>query len=290
MKKILLLFVVLISAQYAKPQLFWEVTGKGIKKSYIFGTNHLVSAKFLASVPDVYKAYNSTQTVVGEILMSTANLADTIMQYAAMPQGVTCKDLLSPQDYYFADSVLQKNLSITLSSLAQLKPAMISTIYTQWLFEKMFGENEEYLDSYFQRVAENTGKEVLALETVLEQSRLLFGSQTVEEQAKMLVETLKDSTKAVDEIRQLVADYKSGNLNLLLEYFENDTTDFLTPEAKRQFTDNRNKIWADKLSNIFKQKSAFVAVGALHLAGKNGLIELLRKRGFNLKTVKTGKK
>jgi uncharacterized protein YbaP (TraB family) len=139
-------------------------------------------------------------------------------------------------------------------------------------------------------VAENTGKQVWALETVSEQSRLLFGSQTIEEQAKMLVETLKDSTKAVDEINQLVAGYKSGNLNLLLEYFENDTTDFLTPEAKRQFTDIRNKVWADRLSNIFRQKSAFVAVGALHLAGKNGLIELLKKRGFNLKPVKTGKK
>ena len=275
-------FTVIFSA---KSQLLWEISGNGAKKSYILGTHHLVSADFLDSVQNVYKAYNSSQIVVGEILLSAKNISDTIMAYATMPKGTSLSEMLSKQEFEQIDVALQNTLFIPLENITTLKPAMISAMYVQAIFEKLFKKKDEFLlDSYFQHIAEMSEKKVLALESATEQSVLLFGNQSLERQKELLLATIQDSAKLAQEIIQTVKLYKDGNLDAIYSEYINDTGKTApTLREKHDLLDSRNEKWAKKISEIIKKESAFIVVGALHLPAENGLLNLLKKAGYKVK-------
>jgi len=285
MKKIFCVIFSLSAMLPAKSQLLWEISGNGAKKSYIFGTNHLVSADFLDSVPNVYKAYNSTQVVVGEVLMNAKNISDTIMAYAKMPKEVLQSQFWTEEEFAKIDAALQNTLFLSLKDVAMLKPAMISAMYVQAVYEKIFKKKDDFLlDSYFQHVAEMSGKKVLALESITEQVALLYDSQTLERQKEMLLATIQDSAQLVQDIKNIVSIYKSGNLDLLYSEYINDTSETaLTLREKHNFLDKRNAKWVKKIAEIVKKESAFIAVGALHLPSENGLIALLKKAGYKVK-------
>ena len=287
MKKIFCVILSFSAIFPAKSQLLWEISGKGAKKSYIFGTNHLVSSDFLDSVPNVYKHYNSSQVVVGEIFVSEKNLSDSIMAYAAMPKEILQSEFWTAEEFSQIDVALQNTLFLSFKDVATLKPAMISAMYVQAVYEKIFKKKDDFLlDSYFQHVAEMSDKKVIALESATEQAALLFGSQTLERQKEIFLATIQDSAKLAQDIKNIVSIYKSGNLDYLYSEYINDTSaTALTLREKHDFLDNRNAKWAKKIAEIIKKDSAFIAVGALHLPGKNGLIALLKKAGYKVKKV-----
>jgi len=284
MKKIFCVIFSLSAMFPAKSQLLWEISGKGVKKSYIFGTNHLVSADFLDSVPNVYKAFNSTQVVVGEILMSAKNISDTIMAYATLPKEIVQSELWTDDEFSQIDAALQNTLFLSLKDVITLKPSMIAAMYVQAVYEKIFKKQEDFLlDSYFQHVAEMSEKRVIPLESATEQALLLFDNQPLERQKEILLATIQDSVQLVKDIKKIVSIYKSGNIDLLYSEYINGTTETApTLSERRDFLDNRNIKWAKKIAEIIKKDSAFIAVGALHLASENGLIALLKKMGYKV--------
>jgi hypothetical protein len=84
----------------AQAQLLWEVSGNKLKQpSYIFGTHHLVPSEFLDSVPEVYKCFNRSETIVSELVLSAVDAGSAIMKAAMLPQGESIKNLLSKEDY-----------------------------------------------------------------------------------------------------------------------------------------------------------------------------------------------
>ena len=287
MKKLFCVIFSLSAMLSAKSQLLWEISGNGAKKSYIFGTNHLVSADFLDSVPNVYKAYNSSQVTVGEILMSAKNISDTIIAYATMPKEILQSEFWTEEEFAKIDAALQSTLFLSFKDVAMLKPAMISAMYVQAIYEEIFKKKEDFLiDTYFQHVAEMSGKKVLALESATEQAALLYGNQTLERQKEILLATIQDSAQLAQDIKKIVSIYKSGDIDLLYSEYINDTSETaLTLREKHDFLDDRNTRWAKKIAEIIKNNSAFIAVGALHLPSENGLIALLKKAGFKVKKI-----
>ena len=285
MKKVFFIILLLSSICFANGQLLWEISGKGIKKSYIFGTNHLVSADFLDSMPNVYAAYNSSQIVVGEVLLSAKNISDTIIAYASLPKNISQNELWTEEEFAEIDVALQNTLFFSLKDVAMFKPSIISAMYMQAVYEKIYKKKEDFLiDTYFQHIAEMSEKEVTALESVTEQSALLFGNQTLNRQKEILLATIRDSATLVQDIKKTVNLYKNGNIDLLYSEYINDTSKIaLTLQEKHDLLDNRNIKWAKKIAEITKKKSAFIAVGALHLSGENGLIALLKKMGYKVK-------
>jgi uncharacterized protein YbaP (TraB family) len=291
MKKIFLLTSIIFTVFYAKSQLLWEISGNGVKKSYIFGTNHLVSSDFLDSIPNVFKAYNSCKTVVGEVLLNAKNISDTIMAYAVLPKGTVLKNLFTDEECSIVDKALKNTLFLSLQDVSTLKPAMILAMYEQTIYEKVVKKRGDFqLDSYFQQVAEMQGKKVTALENATEQAALLFGNQTLERQTEIFVATVQDSAKLVEDIKKIVDLYKKGNIDLLYAEYMSDTGKIApTLRERHALLDSRNANWSKKISELIKKNSAFIAVGALHLSGENGLITLLKKDGYKVKPYEKAK-
>ncbi len=292
MKRYLLfLFFGIVFCGSANAQLLWEISGNGLRqKSYLFGTHHLVPVSFLDSVHGVYKAFNSCRAVVGEVVVNDPTMLKRITDAAKMPAYTNMRNLFSEADYAKVDSALKSVLNMGLTELALLKPTMISNLYTMAYYQREFPNtnNDWQLDSFFQQIAAEKNVPIFGLETIDEQIALLYNSQTLERQAFLLVGLVESSDeKTIEEIQQINRLYKKGDLDGLLSLYENDTTKYaLTQQEKFGLLGDRNFAWMQKLPKMLDERACFVAVGALHLAGNDGLIALLRRAGYKVKAVK----
>jgi uncharacterized protein len=284
-KKILILFLLILSLSVVQAQLLWKVTGNGLKHpSYLFGTHHLISIQYLDSVPGLYKAFNQCETVIGEMVMNNIDATAKIQQAAVMPKYIRINDLLNDEEYKLVDTELKSVLKFGLKDVSILNPSLILTMYEMEIYKKLTGfKDESQSDSYFQLVATEKGKNVIGLETIDQQISFLFGNESFERQANILVETIRKKDSVLLEMLQLNRLYKAGKLEELINLSKGKgNISDMTPEEYAKLVDNRNADWVSKLPTHFNESSCFVAVGAMHLGGKKGLIKLLEKEGYKV--------
>lgn len=289
MKKNILVFLsIILSLSAVQAQLLWKVTGKGLKHpSYLFGTHHLIPIQFLDSVPGLYKAFNECDDVVGEIVLNNIDATSKIKQAAIMPDHKTIKDLLNDDDYKLTDNELKSVLKFGLKDVSIMNPSLILSMYEMEIYKKLTGFTEnKQSDSYFQTVAAEKGKKVIGLETVEQQIAVLFGNGSLKRQAEVLVETIKQKDNILNEMIQLNKLYKEGKIDTLIELSKGkDNITDMTEEEYTNLVDNRNAQWLAKLPVYFKESSCFVAVGAMHLGGKKGLVKQLQKAGYKVTAI-----
>lgn len=287
-KKAGLVFSFLLFICITQAQLLWKISGNGLKTpSYLFGTHHLIPIQFLDSVPGLYKAFNNCDIVVGEMVMNTIDATAKIQTAAIMPDHIKIKDLLNDSDYVLVDSELKSALKFGLKELSIMNPTMILTMYEMEIFKKATEYTDDnQSDSYFQLVAAEKGKKVVGLETIDQQIEVLFGNGSLQRQADILVESIRQKDSILTEIKKVNKLYKEGKINELLELSNRrgNVID-MTDEEFEKLVDKRNINWINQLPNLMKESSCFIAVGAMHLGGKNGLIKLLEKEGYKVKAV-----
>lgn len=268
-------------------QLLWRIDGNGLAQaSYLFGTHHLIPAEFLENVPGVFQAFRATETVIGEMVLYNIEASEKIMQASRLPVGITMESLLSADDWAIVDLELQRTLRMGLRELALLRPNMINTLYTIELFGQFTdAAGDIKLDSYFQILAIQENKRILGLETVEQQLEALFGS-SLQREAEMLVKTVQMREEVIAGIKELNRLYKAGEIEKLYQFSQNSNspTAFTAEEAARLNSD-RNQRWAQILPDLMRESPSFIAVGALHLGGEQGLINLLRQQGFRVSPV-----
>lgn len=287
-KKVAFLFVFLISISFLQAQLLWKITGNGLKKpSYLFGTHHLIPIDFLDSVPGLFRAFNSCENVVGEMVMNNVDAMGRIQQAAMMPKHIKMKDLFNESEYELVDAELKSTLRFGLKELAMMNPALIVTMYETELYKKQFGfTDNSQTDSYFQLVAAEKGMKVVGLESIDQQIAILFGNTSFQRQADILVETVMNKDSIMQDMKQLNDLYKAGKTDELarLAQKREKVTDMTDAEYAR-LVDDRNAEWLTRLPALMNEAPNFIAVGALHLGGEKGLVKLLQKAGYKVKEV-----
>lgn len=274
--------------------LLWKVSGKDLTKpSYILGTHHLAHVSIVDSISGLREAIESTEQTVGELLMSDMTAMQTQLQQAAMmPTGESYKNLLSADDYTKLDEGLKAMIGVGMDQLGQFKPGMISMIYTITLYTKLYPEfnpmSHEAIDSYVQRVATEKAKPVLGLETIEDQIFALFEAEPLKDQAESLVCAISTADKAKESLDKLNKFYQSGQLTEMynLAFNNPDEPCKVSQTQQNALNKDRNDKWLKKLPLIMKEKSSLIAVGALHLAEKEGLLNQLSKMGYKVEAVK----
>ena len=123
---------------------------------------------------------------------------------------------------------------------------------------------------------------MVGLETVEEQMKLLFTDIPLERQAKMLADYVTDSVKSYKETRMMVDAYKEGNLNTLYELMLSSNFNNAESDALLK---TRNEAWLTQLPDLMRAYPRLVAVGALHLAGPDGLVYRLKQLGYHVEPV-----
>ena len=275
--------------------LLWKISGKGLKTpSFVFGTHHLIRSSFADSVPHFWDAFNSTSQAVGEMVLDNMpDMQTKMMQVAMLPEGMSYSEMLSQEEYTALDEKVKQLLGVGMDQLGVLHPALISVTAMAQVYAKYDTEfvSKDHLsiDELVQNAAKEKGNTIIGLETIEEQIDVLFNSEPIETQAKSLACMFGNFESALEGIISLLTKYYiAGKLNEM-DILHNTTEESHCPistNAQNALVKNRNDNWLKKLPAIMHERPSFIAVGALHLAGEEGLLFQLDKMGYTVEAVK----
>ena len=292
MKKLLIILVVVFTAVQVNAQLLWKVSGKDCyKPSYLFGTIHLETGEYIDSVPGLNEAIESVDAIYGEIYSETLLGNETmkkIMKDAVAPPDSTIDKLLTKEEYNVVDSVVRVYMMglIGLDNLKMLKPAVVYEQLNVLQMQKCFPQAldpSNSLDMAIQNRGMKLGKHVDGLESVDAQIKALF-SAPLADQAQDLVDFCrKDNT--IDQYgKQLCDAYHAQDLPAI-ERIIFDPEMGMSEDEMETVAYERNRNWMEKIEMTLPVQSVLIAVGAAHLLGPQGLIQLLRDSGYTVEPV-----
>jgi len=267
------------NAQKLDNSLLWKISGNGLTKpSYLFGTVHITCDATLSS--NVKTALDATNQLYLELDMDDPNMQAEMMSGAIMKDEVTMTSLLSPEDFKIVDEFIKTNIGASLSIVDKFKPFLISAM----LMPKMLDCPLQSIEQSLMRVTKEQSEEVYGLETFSEQLAV-FDAIPYKDQMEDLVKSAKDNmAKDKAEYAKLISAYNAQDLNKLVKFVEE--SDNKTASHDDVLIVNRNKKWISTIEQIAKEKPTFFGVGAAHLGGENGVITLLRKKGYKVEAVK----
>lgn len=292
MKKLVFTLSLILAIAFAgNSQVFYKVSGNGLAEpSYLFGTHHLAPLSIYNEMESAKAAFEQAKQVVGEIDMTgdQMEMAMKMQPFMMAPTDSTLTKVIPADKFAEADEQFKKLLPMPGISLAQFDPLkpMVATqqVSMVMIMQNMQGYNpNEQLDSYFQVQGVKAGKKIVPLETVEQQAELLFCYISIADQADALLKLLAEPEDVVEEAKKLNEAYFKQDLVALYELTKEEDEH---PEFFEKLLNDRNADWMTKLPAIMEAGSSFIAVGCLHLAGEHGLVEQLRKLGYEVEAVK----
>jgi hypothetical protein len=273
------LCIIGVSAQKLENSNLWKIEGKGLAEaSYLFGTMHITCDASLSS--KITKALDETDQLVLELDMDDPQLQAAMMQQAMMKDGKVISEILNAEDYKALDEFLTKEIGVGLAVMNQMKPFLIQAS----LLPKMIDCPIQSFEAELMKVTHEQNEEVLGLETIQDQMKV-FDDIPYEVQLKDLVRMAKDNMSYDKEmILEMIAQYQSEDIEAMLDMMNNENYSSVA-EYQDILLDERNKKWIEKIEKYANSKPSFFGVGAGHLAGEQGVIQLLRAKGYTVTPV-----
>jgi uncharacterized protein YbaP (TraB family) len=278
-------------APTAKPFL-WRIEGQ--KPSWLYGTIHLPDDRILALPAAVTQAVDGCDRFYAEIPLDPATQVQ-MTPLLMLPEGQGLSSLLPAELYQRLDKIFAAK-GLPLSALGKLKIWAITTQVV--LIDHILDfATKQPLDMALYSRAEQAGKQVGGLETVAEQMAV-FDGLTQDEQIRMLAQTLDQidefKAKGQDPIAGMLEAYLAGDeakmLATMLETY--DPENELDRKVMKRLFFDRNQTMGGRIAEILAAKpgqSHFFAVGAGHLLGDDGMVALLRAKGFKLERIAPAK-
>ena len=258
--------------------LLWEISGKGIRPSYLFGTFHLMCREDITLSINLKDIIKNADVVYFEVDIDDMAATIAAMSFIKMKNDTTLTDLFTPNQFKKIESYFKDSLGMPLSFLKSMKPMLLQAL----LYPKMMAcENMSGMELALSQVASENKKDVLGLETFAFQASI-FDSIPYRVQAAELLKTIDSMPEMRIMLDSMLTIYKSQNLSAL-DIISSE--EFNNGNAREILLDNRNRNWVKQLQVLMNKKRLFVAVGAGHLGGKNGVIALLRKQGYIVKPI-----
>ncbi len=265
--------------------LLWKISGNGLEKpSYLFGTVHMICKDDAYLSNNLVNAIQKADRVYLEIDMD--NLFEMIgaMSKMKMKNDTTLADLMTPEEYQRIKKYFEANVSmLPFSVLETYKPLVASSLIME---SNMVCDEQVAMEQLIMAEAKKNGKKIEGLETAAYQMGI-FDSIPYKMQAQALIKgisTEDDQSDSENEFKELMKAYKEQDLNKLGDMITK-SDDGMMKQYEDVLLGNRNRNWVAKLKTLLKEKSLVIAVGAGHLPGEKGVINLLRKEGYKVTPV-----
>jgi uncharacterized protein len=274
--------------------LLWKVETQGTQPSYLFGTMHMTDPRVTALTPGAEQVFEKAGTVVietTEILDQSAMMATLARNPDLMmfTDGTTLMSLLSPADQKALEAGLAER-GISLTAVSKMKPWMLSAMVSLPACElSRKAAGAPVLDVKLAEDAKAAGKKLEGLETVVDQFKAM-ASLPMDFHLKALVDTVHLGDRINDVIETMIVLYTKGDTGTFWPLFRNVLPEEAADDAgyaafEQAMIVERNKTMVKNAQPILAAGNAFIAVGALHLPGPDGLIELLRRNGHRVTAV-----
>jgi uncharacterized protein YbaP (TraB family) len=261
----------------SQSSLLWKIEGEGIKKaSYLFGTMHLIEKEYFIFTPKLENLVKKSDQLV--------------MELAGLPNQLEALNLLKLKegsffDYFTpaqTDSILnwaKDKMKMSEESfratISKMKPFVLVQMVVQLHF---IGKTESY-ELSFEKIARDNKIEIIGLETLTEQMSI-FDNLSKDQQSEMVMEGIRNIDQTIRMTSEMEKLYTRQNVDSLFIMIQKEGGTI--SEEMTNFIDQRNKNWIPKIKALIADKKTFIAVGAGHLGGPNGVIRLLQKEGYTL--------
>lgn len=288
-----LCLIVSFSAQAQKKyqSLLWEITGNGVEKpSYLYGTMH-VSDKVAFYLGDpFFEALESVDQVALELepeLWFDEVLGGDFMSGVLGQMG--------SRSYfgYYSDSwnslegsfKQEKNINLRIQNIFKQDPEMANQLLFRFYDPSGNFEEDTWLDMYIYQSAKKLGKSTLGLETFEESMEMMVKSNQESKDEESPARKLSN-----EERREIPMKIESAYRNADLDLLDSLSKISSPPSYLKYILIERNKNFVAGLDTLIRQKPIFAGMGAAHLPGDEGCIEMLRALGFTVKPVAPGKR
>jgi uncharacterized protein len=260
---------------------FWEVKGRS-NTVYLLGSVHMLKPDDSALPAEVLQAYEQSKSLVMELDLNSVDgeaLLGSGVASTMLPEGQTLKGVLQPELYA---SVVEHGKTVGLGAeiLDHFQPWFAALVLEQTALGQSGMESGAGIDEQFAQRAREDDKPIIALETAEEQLGF-FSRLTMDQQRQYLQSTLKDLNTEASDAALLVRAWQRGDIAELERLMRKDSA--TNPELFRMLTTDRNLKWLPKITGLLRDdRDYLVIVGALHLVGKDGLVDLLKRQGFDV--------
>ena len=243
---------------------------------------HLLKANDSALPAAFDRAYTGSQTLVMELDLGKVDpsaAATWMLQNGMLPEGKTLRQVVGDARYQRLSTEAER-LGLPLEVLGQLQPWVLGLQLTELEYTKEGFDPEAGVEQQLEHRAQSDGKPTAGLET-LDQQLGFFQTLTIDQQNRFLDLTLDDLHEVDAEFQQVVGAWRSGNADKLAALLTQEYKEF--PALYQLLVTQRNRSWEPQIQHyLHDSRNYFVVVGALHLVGQGGLLELLRKDGFKI--------
>ncbi len=264
--------------------LLWKISGNGLeKKSYLFGTIHMLCADDAVLSKNMKKIIEDCDEVYFEVDMDNIFEMVGAMNKMKMKGDTTLKDLLTEEEYQKVKAYFDfKGSMLPFAMLETYKPMLAASTLQEGA---MPCDKTAMMEQVIMEEAKIYKKKIKGMETMSYQAGVL-DSIPYKLQAQQLLSYIESAGKDSEDDKQMEEMFKAYN-NQDLKKLEELMIE--TDAGMAGFTDillyHRNQNWVKKLKTLLPEKSILVAVGAGHLPGEKGVINLLRKEGYKVTPV-----
>ncbi|MFB2118069.1 TraB/GumN family protein [Parapedobacter sp. 2B3] len=258
--------------------LLWEVAGPGLDQpSYLFGTFHLLCASDIEPSETLRAKLAATQALCLELDFSDPALVGQMMQQAPMRGDTSLAHFFSEATYEQLSSDFERFTGAPLQFMARMKPYLLMPMLMMPLLQcEVKGWEQTLVDH-----AAEQGIGVKALETVADQMAI-FDAIPYRLQAEQLQKSLESTDSLASAMKEMIALYKQEDIVKLYQLVTEEPT---LRSYSGLLLDERNERWIPMIGEQARLAPTFFAVGAGHLGGEKGVINLLRQAGYTVSPV-----
>jgi len=266
----------------ASPTFVWKATHSNGTVVYLAGSIHMLTPDAYPLAPPFERAFTESDVLIEEVdiaEMTGPEVQMKTLMRGMLPPGQTLDKVLTPATL----ALLNKSavdVGAPMEAIQRLKPWMIALTLEGLELRKAGFDPELGLDMHFYNLAKKGGKTVQGLETV-EYQISRFDDMTFEQQDRMLAESLKEMATEKASVNKLTDAWKAGDAAAVEKIVLADlkTDQFLY----QRLLVERNKNWMPKIEALFTNKTrGLVLVGAAHLVGPDGLVAMLKAKGYRV--------
>ncbi|GHB52856.1 TraB/GumN family protein [Persicitalea jodogahamensis] len=259
--------------------LLWKIEGRNLSQpSYLYGTIHLICPNDFVLTDTLKGCLKQTEQLTLEIDMDDPGMMMAMMKGMAMQEGKQLKDLLDAKDYDRLNAYFKDSVGMSIAPFERAKPFMLMSV----LLNRVLTCQPQSYEMSLMGLAKKQKVEVVGLETVEEQMAV-FDSIPYADQAKMLVTLMDSLPQAREEFSKMVEVYKKQDIAGLYDMTLESV--FELENQQEVLLTDRNKRWIPIIEKQVADKPTFIAVGAAHLGGEDGVIALLRRQGYSVSAI-----
>jgi uncharacterized protein len=270
--------------------LLWKIEKPAMPESYLFGTMHVNDPKVTKLSPKVEQAFMQAEHFVMEVLLNFQAMG-YMASSSYFNDGRTLQDVMSPVEYKRLGQLISQRLGISEGVMKHMKPwailMMLMVPQNQQADQQSGQPNmESALDMQLYRRASQRKIKLTGLESIQEQIAI-FESMSLQDQLWMLNRSIEDIEKTDQQMPEMLNAYVARDLAKLVKiqqaamYDDSEIDD----QFMYQLVNVRNERMVKRMLPVLKQGNAFIAIGALHLPGEDGVLHLLEKQGFTVTSI-----